>query len=131
MVTVAAELLPQPVRGIGLGMTCATYWALTFAASQSIEPVLRSMGMAATFFCLAGGSACALIFVAVFIPETGNVSFDDVNVVSSGSPESRLMRTPGRSPFLGRLSHRFLFGPKPAHSSAASTLLPGASGEGP
>ena len=68
--TVAAELLPQPVRGGGIGVATALYWLLSFVLSQAFESAFDVVGESATFTILGAITAMAACFVWLAIPET-------------------------------------------------------------
>ena len=74
MLTVASELLPQPVRGVGTGGVYALYWLLSFAISQTLESTFDALGHAATFGLYGGASALALGFAWACVPETKGVA---------------------------------------------------------
>ena len=83
MLTVAAELLPQPVRGFGLGAAYALYWALSFVQSQTLETLFATIGHTATFVIYAGTSCLAFGFTWHCVPETRGTSLEAVGVAST------------------------------------------------
>mgnify|MGYP002631747729 CR=1 FL=1 len=73
MLTVASELLPQQVRGIGVGLIYALYWLLSFCISQTLESTLQSLGEGVTFAAFGAMTAVAFCFVWKYVPETNGV----------------------------------------------------------
>ena len=76
MLTVASEILPQPVRGLGLGLAYALYWLLSFAISQTLESTFETVGEGATFALYGVATAAALGFVYVAVPETASIALN-------------------------------------------------------
>lgn len=85
MMTVAAELLPQPVRGVGLGLTYSLYWALSFTESQTLESAFDALGHTATFGLYAASTSLALVFSVCCVPETHGVSLEAIAPAGGGA----------------------------------------------
>ena len=78
MLTVAAEVLPLPIRGVGVGIVYALYWLISFVISQTLESTLAALGEAPTFAIYGSLTAGALCFVCVAVPETNGVALEAV-----------------------------------------------------
>ena len=74
MLTVASELLPQEVRGLGCGVAYALYWLLSFIISSTLESTFENVGTGETFALYGGATSFALVFVWVCVPETKGVA---------------------------------------------------------
>jgi sugar porter (SP) family MFS transporter len=72
--TVVAELLPQPVRGVGIGVATAVYWFISFVLSQTLESAFDALGESATLAAFGVATAAAAIFVWTCVPETKGVA---------------------------------------------------------
>eukprot|EP00316_Scyphosphaera_apsteinii_P004474 CAMPEP_0119308094 /NCGR_PEP_ID=MMETSP1333-20130426/8402_1 /TAXON_ID=418940 /ORGANISM="Scyphosphaera apsteinii, Strain RCC1455" /LENGTH=482 /DNA_ID=CAMNT_0007311789 /DNA_START=135 /DNA_END=1583 /DNA_ORIENTATION=+ len=83
MLTVVAEILPQEVRGFGVGATYSLYWMLTFAQSQTLETLFRLLGVAETFALYAATSTLAMAFTYKYIIETGSQSLEAIQIQQS------------------------------------------------
>lgn len=68
--TVVCELLPQSIRGVGIGMATAIYWLLSFVIAQTFESVSELVGQQATFLTFGTLSAAAMAFAWTMVPET-------------------------------------------------------------
>merc|ERR1712087_300082 len=78
MMTVVTEMLPQEVRGIGVGASYSLYWLLSFVQSQTLETCFRLLGVAQTFGAYALTSAFALVFTWLFVTETRGRSLESI-----------------------------------------------------
>ena len=77
MLTIASEVLPQPVRGLGTGLVYAIYWLLSFVVSQTLETTFEVVGESATFAFYGITTACALCFAWKCVPETNGTKLVD------------------------------------------------------
>ena len=69
MMTVASEMLPQAIRGIGTGLVYAVYWTLSFAASMTLESTFEALGLSPTFAMYGCTTLLALGYAALCVPE--------------------------------------------------------------
>lgn len=74
MLTVASELLPQEVRGLGCGVAYALYWMLSFFISSTLESTFEAVGTGETFALYGAVTSMALVFVWACVPETKGVA---------------------------------------------------------
>ena len=52
MFMVAAEVLPLPIRGIGLGLVATVYWSGSFLWAFYLQELFEAVGTSTTFFML-------------------------------------------------------------------------------
>jgi len=79
--TLASELVPLQVRGIGMGLSMFVNWAmsaLTAGLFSSYEAVVRPWG---AFWLFSVACLTFAIFVAIFIPETKGKSLEEIERV--------------------------------------------------
>lgn len=79
--TVNSEIYPQAYRGICGGMSATVNWISNLIVAQSFLSIADAMGTGPTFLILAGVAIVAFVFVAVFVPETKGLSFEDVEKI--------------------------------------------------
>ncbi|WP_030813270.1 sugar porter family MFS transporter [Streptomyces sp. NRRL F-2799] len=73
------ELFPPAVRALGSSTATTTNWISNFAVSQAFLPLAAAIGQGETFLVFAAICFCGLLFVARFVPETKDRSFDEVD----------------------------------------------------
>jgi SP family facilitated glucose transporter-like MFS transporter 8 len=73
-----AEIFPTDVRGVAASIATATNWTSSFVVTLTFEPIEDAIGESATFLAFALMCLCALIFVAVLVPETKGRSVEQV-----------------------------------------------------
>lgn len=78
MLMVAGELLPQPVRGMGLGIVFSTFWAVSFVEEQTFLTLFRVLSVAGTFALFGCTSLFALSFATFILPETKGLSLEAI-----------------------------------------------------
>ncbi|XP_071518532.1 facilitated trehalose transporter Tret1-like [Panulirus ornatus] len=66
----AAELLPGPVRSLGLGVTVTGYAITSFVVSKTFEDVKALIGLHGLFWCYSVGCVAYMLFVIFIVPET-------------------------------------------------------------
>merc|ERR550539_849501 len=76
MMVVASELLPEEVRGLGLGLTYSTFWVVAFVEEQTLQSTFKALSVAGTFTLYCGTSCLTLVFVYCCIPETSGLSLE-------------------------------------------------------
>ena len=79
--TLSSEVYPEEYRGICGGMSAAVCWISNLIVSESFLSVAQAIGMGATFLIFAGIAVLAFLFVALYIPETKGLTFDEVEVI--------------------------------------------------
>lgn len=77
MLIVAIEVLPQSIRGLGVGLTYSVYWLFSFVEEQTLESAFASLTLAGTFAMYGCLSIGALVFTVIFVPETMGAALDD------------------------------------------------------
>ncbi|KAJ3675405.1 hypothetical protein LUZ60_004447 [Juncus effusus] len=75
---VNSEIYPEGYRGVCGGMSAMVNWGCNLAVSMSFLSVVEAVGTGFTFLILAGVTVVAIVFVAVFVPETKGLSFEEV-----------------------------------------------------
>ncbi|MFD4541931.1 sugar porter family MFS transporter [Streptomyces bauhiniae] len=73
------ELFPPTVRALGSSTATTTNWISNFAVSQAFLPLAAAIGQGETFLVFAAICFCGLLFVARFVPETKDRSFEEVD----------------------------------------------------
>lgn len=76
--TVNSEIYPQAYRGICGGMAATVNWVSNVIVSESFLSIAASLGTSATFLILAGIALLAIVFVAIYLPETKALTFEEV-----------------------------------------------------
>lgn len=76
--TVNSEIYPESYRGICGGMSATVNWVSNLIVAQSFLSIAEAVGTGATFLILAVVAVLAFVFVAVFVPETKGLTFEEV-----------------------------------------------------
>nr|UQE85997.1 inositol transporter 1 isoform [Mesembryanthemum crystallinum] len=76
--TVNSEIYPQAYRGICGGMAATVNWVSNVIVSESFLSIAAALGTGATFMILAGIALLAIVFVALCVPETKALTFEEV-----------------------------------------------------
>ncbi|KAL9162361.1 hypothetical protein ABFS82_07G085600 [Erythranthe guttata] len=76
--TVNSEIYPEAYRGVCGGMSATVNWISNLIVAQSFLSLAGAVGTGPTFLILAAVAVLAFIFVAVFVPETKGLSFEQV-----------------------------------------------------
>lgn len=79
--TVNSEIYPQAYRGICGGMAATVNWVSNVIVSESFLSIADAAGTGSTFLILAGIALLAIVFVAVYLPETKALTFEEVEVI--------------------------------------------------
>ena len=74
-----AEVFPNDVRGEGAGASTTVNWLSNFAVSLTFPLLIAAIGEGWTFAIYAGVSVLAIAFVARFVPETKDRSFEEID----------------------------------------------------
>ncbi|URE23441.1 Sugar transporter [Musa troglodytarum] len=75
---VNSEIYPEAYRGVCGGMSATVNWVSNLIVSQTFLSVVTIVGTGGTFLIIAGVAMVAFIFVALFVPETKGLSFEEV-----------------------------------------------------
>ncbi|KAF3784941.1 Inositol transporter 1 [Nymphaea thermarum] len=75
---VNSEIYPEKYRGTCGGISATVNWISNLIVSETFLSVVEAIGTSGTFLLLAGIAVLALIFVAIFVPETKGLSFEQV-----------------------------------------------------
>ncbi|KAI9115160.1 hypothetical protein K1719_014173 [Acacia pycnantha] len=76
--TVNSEVYPQEYRGLCGGMSATVNWISSVIMSQSFLSVSDALGLGGSFLILGGVAIVAILFVALFVPETKQLTLDEV-----------------------------------------------------
>ncbi|XP_028759857.1 inositol transporter 1 isoform X3 [Neltuma alba] len=76
--TVNSEIYPEEYRGICGGMAATVNWVSNLIVAQSFLSIAAALGTGSTFLIIAGIAVLAFLFVAVYVPETKGLTFDEV-----------------------------------------------------
>lgn len=76
--TVNSEVYPQEYRGLCGGMSATVNWVSSVIMSQSFLSVSDALGLGGSFLILGGIALVAILFVALFVPETKQLTLDEV-----------------------------------------------------
>lgn len=79
--TVNSEIYPEAYRGLCGGMSATVNWISNLIVAQSFLSIAEAAGTGLTFLILAAVAVVAFIFVAVFVPETKGLSFEEVDII--------------------------------------------------
>lgn len=92
MLVVAAEILPDTIRGFGLGVTYSIYWFISGLEEQTLHRLFLEFSVAGTFSFYGGLSCLSLLFVLRCLKETGKeplqVEDDESDFTADESSES-------------------------------------------
>ncbi|KAF7009793.1 hypothetical protein CFC21_024290 [Triticum aestivum] len=98
---VNSEIYPEAYRGMCGGMSATVNWISNLIVAQTFLSIVGWVGTGPTFIIIAGIAVMALIFVALYVPETKGLSFEEVDLLwkerawgSQGSHESLLGAAP-------------------------------------
>ncbi|CAN6447121.1 unnamed protein product [Victoria cruziana] len=86
---VNSEIYPQKYRGICGGISATVNWISNLIVSETFLSVVAAIGTSGTFLLLAGIAVLAFIFVAIFVPETKGLSFEQVERLWKGKATDR------------------------------------------
>lgn len=79
--TVNSEIYPQAYRGICGGMAATVNWISNVIVSESFLSIADAAGTGVTFLILAGIALLAIVFVALCLPETKGLAFEEVEEI--------------------------------------------------
>ncbi|KAI4334721.1 hypothetical protein L6164_013433 [Bauhinia variegata] len=79
--TVNSEIYPEEFRGVCGGMSATVNWICSTIMSESFLSVTDAVGLGGSFLILLGVAILAIIFVALFVPETKGLTFEEVAMI--------------------------------------------------
>ncbi|GFP93399.1 inositol transporter 1 [Phtheirospermum japonicum] len=79
--TINSEIYPEAYRGVCGGMSATVNWISNLIVAQSFLSVAEALGIGPTFFILAGVAVVAFAFVALLVPETKGLTFEEVEKI--------------------------------------------------
>uniref|UniRef100_A0A7N0TUG3 Major facilitator superfamily (MFS) profile domain-containing protein n=1 Tax=Kalanchoe fedtschenkoi TaxID=63787 RepID=A0A7N0TUG3_KALFE len=79
--TVNSEIYPEAYRGICGGMSATVNWISNLIVAQSFLSLATALGTGTTFLILGVIAILAFVFVAVYVPETKGLSFEEVEQI--------------------------------------------------
>ncbi|CAM0904048.1 unnamed protein product [Alopecurus aequalis] len=98
---VNSEIYPEAYRGMCGGMSATVNWISNLIVAQTFLSIVGWVGTGPTFLIIAGIAVMAFIFVALYLPETKGLSFEQVELLwkerawgNQGSHERLLGVTP-------------------------------------
>ncbi|RCV34294.1 hypothetical protein SETIT_7G148600v2 [Setaria italica] len=75
---VNSEIYPEAYRGMCGGMSATVNWISNLIVAQTFLSIVGLVGTGVTFLIIAGIGVLAFIFVALYVPETKGLSFEQV-----------------------------------------------------
>ncbi|KAK2641813.1 hypothetical protein Ddye_023576 [Dipteronia dyeriana] len=79
--TVNSEIYPEQYRGVCGGMSATVNWISNLIVSQTFLSVADAVGTGTTFLIFTGIAVAAFVFVAIFVPETKGLTFQEVEQI--------------------------------------------------
>ncbi|OAE23706.1 hypothetical protein AXG93_2253s1170 [Marchantia polymorpha subsp. ruderalis] len=76
--TVNSEIYPLEFRGFCGGVAATANWISNFIVAQTFLSLVQYMGQPLTFLLIAFITVLAIMFVAIAVPETKNLTFNEV-----------------------------------------------------
>jgi len=76
--TIAAEISPSSIRGKALSLGSMLNWLANFVVQMTFLQLVEAVGDSITWWMYAGCSIVILIFVLIFVPETKNISLEEL-----------------------------------------------------
>ncbi|MFI4955466.1 MAG: sugar porter family MFS transporter [Gammaproteobacteria bacterium] len=73
-----AELFPLSVRGWGSSLATAVNWGSNMVVTFTFLMLVNTLGASGTFLVYFGFTLLSLVFVHYFVPETKNISLEDI-----------------------------------------------------
>ena len=78
------ELFPDALRGRAVAMATLINWGSNFAVSATFLSLTETIGLSNTFILYAVVAALALVFVAVYVPETRGRRLEEIQSLVGG-----------------------------------------------
>lgn len=73
------EMFDISVRALGVAVVSLVHFAMQYAATRSLNPMLREWGNFGTFLFYAMVALLACLFVFFFMPETAGMQLEDIH----------------------------------------------------
>lgn len=73
-----AELIPQNVRSLGVSMCIVVNWTLSFVLLTMFSTIVKTLQFHFCMFLFSGCTVLGLILVMLYVPETKNRSFEEI-----------------------------------------------------
>ena len=78
---IQGEMFPTAVRGQAASIAAAVDWIANYALIESFPASQRAIGLGWVMVCFAGLCIVAIVFVARYLPETKNMSVEEITEV--------------------------------------------------
>lgn len=75
------EIFPNRLRGLGVSAAVTSLWTSSFILTYSFPALLRSVGMAGTFFLYSGVCFLGTVLVYKSVPETKGESLENLEIL--------------------------------------------------
>lgn len=90
MWVICSEVLPERIRGVGMGLSIACYWLTSAITNQILLSLVQWLSAGVTFGAIAFTTAAALLFVLYVVPETKDQSLQAIqNTFRSPTSKSK------------------------------------------
>ena len=73
-----AEIMPQSIRSFGVSTCTVTNWILAFVLLRFFSTIVEILQLHVCMFIFSGFTLFGMIFVILYVPETKNRSFDEI-----------------------------------------------------
>jgi len=83
--TICSEIFPTNIRGVATSITTVCNWAFNFVVSSSFLTLLKVLSRQGTFLLYASLTFGFFCLLFVYLPETRNVSLEDMPTLFSNS----------------------------------------------
>ncbi|KAH7128928.1 general substrate transporter [Dactylonectria macrodidyma] len=87
------ELWPNRLRSLGSAISQTFHWIFIYAIKFSVPSILKSMDQWGAFIFFAGWCFLRLLYVFFVVPETSNMSTEEINAVFEGPLFTAYRRT--------------------------------------
>lgn len=87
------ELWPNRLRSLGSALSQTFHWIFIYAIKFSVPSILKSMDQWGAFIFFAGWCFLGLIYVFFVVPETSNMSTEEINAAFEGPLFTAYRRT--------------------------------------
>lgn len=72
------EIMPQSIRSFGVTVCTIVNWTLAFILLRFFTTIIETLQFHLCMFAFSGVAILGIIFVIIFVPETKNRSFDEI-----------------------------------------------------
>ena len=91
---VCAEIFPSAYRDFGVMMTTCSNWTFNFILSQLFLPLLLTLSISKVFIGFAIVTLLGLLFVKLFVPETKDITLEEIEANLLKNKPLRLIGQP-------------------------------------